>query len=139
MYENALKDIPKDEWKKGEHHNLVPVVILLHSIETSDFYTNDSAKFEWGYRFNVSWSESDPLDFPSKDELREYFMEVKDQTVNWLSAYSDDGFLEVDPFPYNTGKGRLGRVLYLLSHLRQHMGELNAELRYRGLSRVVWK
>jgi hypothetical protein len=33
----------------------------------------------------------------------------------------------------------LGRVLYLLEHCRQHFGELNAELRRRGLPRIKWR
>jgi hypothetical protein len=41
-------------------------------------------------------------------------------------------------FPW-TGSVVLGRVLYLLGHYRQNFGELNAELRRRGLPRIEWK
>jgi hypothetical protein len=139
MYENAIREIPDEHWRTGEHHNLVPVVILLHSIEAADFYSADSADFEWGHRFNLRWSKDNPKDFPSRNELMVYLNEVREKNRLWVESFSDEEFLEEDPFPYNTGHGRLGRALYLLSHLRQHMGELNAELRQRELPRVNWR
>jgi hypothetical protein len=138
MYENAIKNIPENQWTEGKHHNLVPVVILLHSIEAADFYSSETSEFDWGHRFGVSWSESDPVEFPSKNDLMNYFKEVEHKTTEWINSSSDYVFLSEDPFPYNTGRGMLGRALYLLSHLRQHIGELNAELRQRNLPRVKW-
>jgi hypothetical protein len=41
-------------------------------------------------------------------------------------------------FPW-TGEARLGRALYLLRHHHSHLGELNAELRHRGLPRAEWR
>lgn len=41
MYEEAIIDISEGEWKSGEHHNLVPVVIIFHSLEAADFYTSN--------------------------------------------------------------------------------------------------
>ncbi len=139
MYENAIRSIPDVEWKKGEHHNIIPVVILQHSIEAADFYASDSTDFEWGYRFNVSWSDGGIADFPSKDELLVYFFEVKEKLEGYIGSFNDEDYLCDDPFPYNTGCGRLGRMLYLLSHLRQHIGELNAVLRERNIPRVKWR
>lgn len=139
MYEKAIKDVPADEWKKGEHHNIIPVVILLHSIETADFYSSDSPEFDWGGRFKVSWSDGDIADFPTQDELLVYFNEVKEKLVDYISAFKDEEYLGDDPFGKWTGNGRLGRMLYLISHLRQHMGELNAVLRDRNIPRVKWR
>lgn len=139
MYESAIKEIPEEEWKKGEHHNLLPVVILQHSIEAVDFYSSDSSEFKWGYRFNLRWSDGDIADFPSKDDLLVYFKEVKEKLIRYIITFSDEDFLGEDPFGYHTGKGRLGRMLYLLSHLRQHMGELNAVLRKRNIPRIKWR
>lgn len=139
MYGNAIKTIPETEWKKGEHHNLIPVVILQHSIEAADFYSSDSNEFNWGGRFNVSWSDGDIEDFPSQEELLVYFYEVKEKLENYIGSFSNEDYLGNDPFGLWTGNGRLGRMLYLLSHLRQHMGELNAVLRERDVPRVKWR
>ncbi len=139
MIENAIKEIPEDQWRKGEHQNLVPVVCLLHIIETADFYTGNPAQFKWGDIFKVSWDKDNPEDFPSKEELMDYYIQVKTKTEDWVNSFSDEEFLGVDPFFQHTGQGVLGRALYLLSHMRQHLGELNAELRHRDLPRVKWR
>ncbi|UCD96137.1 MAG: hypothetical protein JSV35_06490 [Candidatus Bathyarchaeota archaeon] len=61
------------------------------------------------------------------------------KSSDWLRGLSDAGLLSPEKaFPW-TGKTKLGRVMYLLAHCRQHIGEINAELRRRGLPRVKWQ
>lgn len=71
--------------------------------------------------------------------MPKYLNEVRAKTYDWLNSFNDEDFLVPDSVNEWTGKGRLGRALYLLSNLRQHMGELNAELRHRGIPRVKWR
>ena len=51
----------------------------------------------------------------------------------------DEGLLAPEEDYAWTGSTLLGRLLYMLAHCRQHLGEINAELRRRGLPRIKWR
>ena len=141
MYAEAIETIPDEHWRTGEIDYLIPARLMLHAVETIDFYSNKSPKeFTHGHRFNIDkWEKATPDQLPSKDQLRAYLDEVKDKTESWLEGLEDEDFLSHESeFPW-TGSTVLSRVLYLLEHCRQHFGELNAELRRRGLPRIKWR
>ena len=58
--------------------------------------------------------------------------------MKWIQGMKDPGLLSKEEFFPWTGSAVLSRALYLLGHYRQHFGELNAELRRRGLPRIKW-
>ena len=140
MYSEAIDSIPYEHWRTGEIDYLIPARLMLHAVETIDFYSNKSPNdFKHGYRFKIDGKTASPNQLPSKDQLRTYLEEVRDKTESWLRGLSDEDFLSHESeFPW-TGSTVLGRVLYLLEHCRQHFGELNAELRRRGLPRIKWR
>lgn len=140
MYEDVIKNIPTIHWATGKDDYLIPARLMLHSLETIDFYTSTSpGDFSHGYRFHLDTRNASPDQLPSKDLLGVYLDEVKAKTESWLNGLDNEDFLAPETeFPW-TGSTVLGRVLYLLEHSRQHLGELNAELRRRGMPRIKWR
>lgn len=142
MYEEAIETIPENQWKSGEIEYLIPARLILHAIEAGDYYTTESPEdYLWSKRF-----ESDPEvgdipteNLPSNKMELEYHSAVRMKIEGWLRKLSEGGLLQTeDKFPW-TGSTRLGRALYILAHYRQHFGEVNAELRRRGLPRIKWR
>ena len=140
MYSEAINGIPNEHWKAGEIDYLIPSRLMLHAIETMDFYMSNSPNdFRHGYRFKIDRKTASPHQLPDTSQLLTYLYEVKEKTESWLNSQEDEYFLSPESeFPW-TGSTVLGRVLYLLEHSRQHFGELNAELRRRGLPRIKWR
>jgi hypothetical protein len=140
MYSEAINSIPNEHWRTGEIDYLIPARLMLHAIETIDYYSCKSPNdFQHGYRFNIDRRTAFPSQLPDKIQLQTYLDEVKEKTESWLGSLDDKNFLSRESeFPW-TGSTVLGRVLYLLEHCRQHLGELNAELRRRGLPRIRWR
>jgi hypothetical protein len=140
MYYEAMEKIPEQHWRSGEIDYLIPARLVYHVLETADFYSSVSPKeFPWGKRFGVDCFDSPPESLPSRDEAQKYHEEVRRKVREWILGLGNSGLLEEETeFPW-TGSVVLGRVLYVLGHYRQHFGELNAELRRRGLPRVEWR
>jgi hypothetical protein len=140
MYSDAINSIPNEHWKTGEIDYLIPARLILHAIETLDFYSSTSPdNYARGHRFKIDRKKVSSRQLPSKAQLQTYLNEVEKKTVSWLKGLEDKAFLSPElEFPW-TGSTVMGRVLYSLEHCRQHFGELNAELRRRGLPRIKWK
>jgi len=140
MYEDAIKNIPEDHWRIGDIDYLIPSRIVYHVLETADFYSSSKPEgFPWGHRFNVNCWDASPEQLPTKDQARKYHEEMRDKVGDWLRGMEDSDLLSSETAFHWTGGSVLGRVLYLLSHYRQHMGEINAELRRHGLPRIKWQ
>ncbi len=139
MYADALENIPGEHSRTGEIDYLIPARQVYHAVETADFYSGASPEdFSWGQRFDCGCFDSPPEELPAREQTREYHDEVRVKVTDWIR---DLDALEIlvreRSFPW-TGSVVLGRALYLLGHYRQHFGELNAELRRRGLPRIKW-
>lgn len=140
MYADAINGISDDHWRSGEIDYLIPARLMLHAIETTDFYSSPTPKeFRPLHNFKVDRKTASSDQLPNKAQMMHYYEEVKAKTMSWLKSMEDTELLSPESeFPW-TGSTVLGRVLYLLAHCRQHFGELNAELRRRGLPRIKWK
>lgn len=76
---------------------------------------------------------------PTKAQVKEYLEEMMEKTGEWLNEMSDSDLISCEEaFPW-TGNTKLGRAIYVLVHCRQHIGEVNAELRRRGRPRIKWR
>ncbi len=140
MYRAAIEDIPEEHWRTGEIPYLIPSRLVLHAVEATDGYCRSSQEgFELGHRFGIDWGTSPPEMLPSKDQARTYLDEVEGRTESWLRSLEDSDLLSQETeYPW-TGSTLLSRLLYVLAHSRQHLGEINAELRRRGLPRIKWR
>lgn len=140
MYEEAIRGIPEEHWRRGEIDHLIPARLVYHALETAEFYSGESPDgFPWGERFGADPWDAQPGRLPSKGETLEYHREVAEKVRGWLMGLNDSQLLsEETSFPW-TGSTVLGRALYLLVHYRQHLGEINGELRRRGLPRIEWR
>ena len=140
MLRDAIDQIPDEHWKTGEIEHLAPARQMFHIIGTADFYAGKSREdFPRGGRFGIDWDKAPLDDFPDKEAMREYLEEVVEKVEGWLKGHGEKGLLTAEnKFPW-TGGTILSRVLYTLSHCRQHLGQINAELRHRGLPRVKWR
>ena len=139
MYDDAFEKIPEEHWRTGEIDYLIPARQVYHAVETADFYSSVSPdEFPRGHRFDVKCFDSPPERLPRREQAREYHEEIKTKTKAWIRGMDDpDLLVREQSFPW-TGSVVLGRALSLLGHYRQHFGELNAELRRRGLPRIKW-
>jgi hypothetical protein len=139
MYKEAINNIPDEEWKTGEIDYLIPARQILHGIETLDFYSTTAPDvYTHGYRFNLDWQRASADQLPRKDQLFTYLDEVKEKMETWINGLDDELFHSPELMYPWTGSTLLGRVLYSLEHCRHHLGELNGELRRRGLPRIKW-
>jgi len=140
MYRDAIEGIPADHWRAGDIDYLIPSRLVLHAIEAVDGYFSQPDGFTPGYRFDTGRWDATPVErLPSKDQARAYLQEVREKTEEWLGSLDDSDLLSPETeYPW-TGGTLLGRALYALAHSRQHLGEVNAELRRRGLPRVRWR
>ncbi len=139
MYDEALATVPEEHWRAGEIDYLIPARQVYHAVETADFYSGASPNdFPWGQRFDSGCFDSPPEELPTREQAREYHDEVRMKVTDWIRDLDAPEILAREKsFPW-TGSVVLGRALYLLGHYRQHFGELNAELRRRGLPRIKW-
>jgi hypothetical protein len=140
MYYEVLDKISDEHWRTGDIEYLIPARIVYHVLECVDFYTNPTPKgFVWGHRFNIDWERMSPEQMPAKAQIKKYFQEMTQKANSWLKELSDSVLLSEEKAFHWTGKAKLGRAIYLLVHCRQHIGEINAELRRRGLPRIEWR
>ena len=140
MYQDAVKNIPDEHWRTGDIEYLIPARLVYHVLECVDFYSNPTSKgYVWGHRFNIDWARVSPEQLPTKEQTKAYLAEMMEKLEGWLQKSSDAELLsEEKAFPW-TGKTTIGRAIYLLVHCRQHIGEINAELRRRELPRIKWR
>ena len=64
---------------------------------------------------------------------------MKAEVATWLATLDDAALLkETSPGDWR-GNCLLDLAMYLLRHSQHHLGELNAELRRRGIERPKWR
>jgi len=140
MYRSAINDIPEEDWRTGDIDYLIPARLVYHVVEAAEFLSGATPEgFAWGHRFGADWEGATPEQLPTREQALTYLDEVQARVDTWLRGMKDSHFLSPDPEYLWKDSSFLDRALYLLQHNRQHVGELNAELRHRGLPRTKWR
>ncbi len=138
----AIGNCPDRQWKKGDPAVRIPVRQACHMIGAVEMYAGEK-RFAWDRRFGrpVGDFSSDlpAADLPGKDETLEYLDEMRAHTQTWLGKMSDEKLLSPQRSNRHTGDTYLERVVYMLRHSQHHRGEMNAELRRRGLAPANWQ
>ncbi len=135
---NACELVPEEEWRSGEIDHLVPARQIYHVVYSVDGYMNHMSFMDYQERrrFKTDWEECGVAELPSKGQAVQYVNDMREKTFGWLDDLGDDGLMsEDDECPW-VGKLKVSRALYTLRHIQAHIGELNGELRRRGLARA---
>jgi len=139
MLSEAIEKCPRDQWKKAPTHPFfVPSRLAYHVIEAVDFYAGDSPEqFTAGERLGVGWRTAELENLASKDATLEYLRDTRREMAARLQNLSDTDFFGPNPFP-GRGKNLLELMAYTLRHSQHHLGQLNGELKRRGLQPARW-
>lgn len=140
LLSDAATALDIDAWRRTGPGDLVPARLVVHILETADYYVApDLASFEWGARFGIDWETARPDELPRKATLIAYQSEVQRRCAQWIDHLGDDGLLAPDGVFHDEGMSHLDRALYVLRHTHHHLGELFALLREWGIPRPGWR
>lgn len=117
---------------------LVPKRLLAHIVETVDFYVAPAPdQYAWGDTL-PDWEGAELSAFPDLAAYRGYLAAVGERVRGWFAAHDDEALLGANPFPW-TGANQAERMVYVMRHTAQHLGEINALLRQWDVARVPWR
>lgn len=136
-----LVSLPAGQWRNGEITPLVPARLLYHILSGTEVYARSTSYEEYkaNQQFSLDWQMALVEGLPDEQAALGHIGRMERQVEGWLDSLGDDGLMAPDPgFPW-TGTIKLGRAMYLLRHTQNHLGELNSELRRRGLPRGKWE
>ena len=113
---------------------------LLHTLETVEYYLSEksSEEFAWGHRFGLDWENARPDRIPGKDEMRAYQDDMEQLVRRTLASKTDQDLTMPEEVARWTGKLYLGKLLYLMRHTQQHIGDMNRVLRLNGDEALEW-
>ena len=139
MLREAVNNCPDEEWKRDAGHwFLIPSRLAYHTIETVDSYSRDSPeKMDWAGRFGADWETKEAEKLPDREAILDYLEEIRGSLKGKLHTMSDAALLAGHAFPW-TGATVLERMIYALRHSMFHLGQIQAELRCRGLKGAEW-
>ena len=139
MLREAIGNCTDEEWKRDAGHwFLIPSRLAYHTIETVHFYSRESPEgMDWGGRFGVDRETKDTEELPDRDPMLDYLEEIRGSLRELLLSMSGDDLLADHAFPW-TGATVLDRMIYTLRHSMFHLGQIQAELRRRGMKGAEW-
>lgn len=111
---------------------------MAHVLETVEFYLGEvDDGFPWGHRFGVDWEDEQAVP-PSQEAMRAYQADMARLVRSVLSGKTDGDLLVPETIHPWTGKLYLGKLLYLMRHTQQHIGDINRVLRLNGCEALQW-
>lgn len=113
---------------------------MAHVLETIEYYLSDkkSEEFAWGHRFGLDWENAQPGSAPGKEAMRVYQKDVKELLHRVLDGMTDRELATPETVHPWTGKTYLGKLLYLMRHTQQHIGDINRVLRFNDCEAMEW-
>jgi hypothetical protein len=132
--------LPDVQWKAGELVYLVPARLIYHILAGVEVYARSSSYEEYKSHqiFTLDWDKASLEQLPSRQNIIECMQDMAAIVGGWLDSLGNEGLLANNEGFEWTGPRKLGRAVYLLRHTQNHIGELNSELRRRGLPRGKW-
>ena len=70
--------------------------------------------------------------------MRAYQKDVQAYAVQVLGGVTDEDLLAPESLHPWTGEVYLGKLIYLLRHTQQHIGDINRVLRLNGCDALQW-
>jgi len=145
QWRKAIEQIPVPHWRSGNIDYLIPARHALHVINTVDGYCRDEQAQSWNslaethFARALDWEGTPAPELPDQRETLGYLDAVRTRSRRWLMSMSDEQLLLAQKaFPW-TGANILSRLIYTIRNSQDHIGQLNAELRRRGLPRSTWE
>jgi hypothetical protein len=113
---------------------------MAHLLETFEFYLGryDADGFPWGYRFELDWEDDQARSIPSPEAMRAYQEDVRAFVAQVLAEKTDADLLAPEATHPWTGQAYLGKLLYVMRHTQQHIGDINRVLRVNGCDALQW-
>ena len=134
-FRDAISKFSDAQWRTSDCDWLTPIRLAYHVVETAEFYSRESPK---SAKETLNWDEGPVEQLLAQQQLLEYIDRVQPMVREWLMCCDDKTFLSPEiEFPW-TGETRLDHAVYSLRHMQHHLGQINAELRRRGLPRGEW-
>lgn len=137
MLRDAVTNFPPEEWRKARHDFLVPARLAFHVVQATDFHLDGNPDaFDWD-RFGINWEETPAAVLLDQPQLLAYMDEVEaklDATLQQLAVSGLSASDYAGRFPT-----ALDHLLYTLRHVQHHTGQINAELKRRGLNPSKWR
>jgi hypothetical protein len=137
---DLVSDLPDEQWKTGEIFHLVPARLIYHILAGTEVYARSTSYEEYKSRqiFTLDWEVAPSEELPARNKTIAHIENMQKAVGAWLESLGDEGLVESDEGFEWAGSRKIGRAVYLLRHTQNHIGELNSELRRRGLSRGKW-
>ena len=113
---------------------------MYHILETIEYYTSnmDSKEFHWGAKFGGDWEDPNTLGSLTPALMQAYLSDVEMNVSTILANLGDESLLQPEKLRPWTGKTVLGKMLYLMRHNQQHIGDINRILRVCGCEPLDW-
>ena len=113
---------------------------MAHALETIEFYLGryDAEGFPWGHRFDLDWEDDQAQSIPSPEAMRIYQEDVRALVTQLLGSKTDADLLASESTHPWTGQTYLGKLLYVMRHTQQHIGDINRVLRLNGCEALRW-
>lgn len=135
MLRLLMKVIPDKEWFVGPSSERIPAVWAFHAVVCADWYARPNAK-----SVGEPWDDDspDPRKRPTRKQLLAYLDEVEARIDTLLRSSTEEELLGENACKW-TGANPYERMIYVLRHNHQHIGELQEITRERGLRAGKWK
>jgi hypothetical protein len=139
MLEDALEKTDEEIWKKKiDLDFFVPCRLIIHIIETMDYYFDDKPK-EFAWNKIGEWETVDDELLPEREAVIEYYKRVKEKIKKWFDEiYGKDINRPEDVFQTDWVT-ELERAIYVLRHSHHHLGQLSLDLQRRGYDEIIWE
>jgi uncharacterized damage-inducible protein DinB len=113
---------------------------MAHLLETIEFYLDryGGDDFPWGHRFNLDWEDDKAQSIPNREAMHAYQEDVRAFTTAVLGSKTDVDLLAPESTHPWTGQAYLGKLLYVMRHTQQHIGDINRVLRLNGCEALEW-
>lgn len=113
---------------------------LLHVLETVEFYLDErpADAFPWGNRFDLDWEDAGTDRVPSRAEMQVYQDEVEHLVQRALADKTEEDLAAAETLRPWTGDLFAGKMLYVIRHTQQHIGDINRVLRWHGDEALEW-
>lgn len=122
----AIENCPDGLWREGSGSYLVIARLAFHALEAIDYHLDDHPdQYEWG-KYGLDWEGSDAANLWDRTRTLAYLDEMLAKARAFVDAPA--GLLSEDLTP-RYFLSRLDHLCYVLRHLAQHTGEINALLR----------